>query len=65
VGQDGVHHHLGDRVGDHLRDRIRDHLGLEVLDPVDTEIGRRWIWLVTVLIVVLGVLIFLVGWAPR
>jgi hypothetical protein len=38
---------------------------MEVLDPVDTEIGRRWIWLVTVLIVVLGVLIFLVGWAPR
>ena len=38
---------------------------MEILDPVDTEIGRRWIWLVTALIVVLGLLIFLVGYAPR
>jgi hypothetical protein len=35
------------------------------LDPVDTEIGRRWIWLVTAMIVVLGVLIALIGYTPR
>jgi hypothetical protein len=35
------------------------------LNPVDTEIGRRWIWLVTAMIVVLGVLIALIGYTPR
>ncbi len=44
-------------------DRTRDEMA--VLDPVETEIGRRWVWLVTVLIVVLGVLIALVGYTPR
>ncbi len=32
---------------------------LHHLDPVDTEIGRRWIWLVATLILVLGVVIIL------
>jgi hypothetical protein len=41
------------------RDQMRD------LDPVHTEIGRRWIWLVTALILVLGVLIAVVGYTPR
>ncbi|MEZ5141559.1 MAG: Swt1 family HEPN domain-containing protein [Acidimicrobiales bacterium] len=27
------------------------------VDPVDTEVGRRWIWLVTVLILLLGILV--------
>jgi hypothetical protein len=35
------------------------------LNPVDTDIGRRWIWLVTAMIVVLGVLIALIGYTPR
>jgi hypothetical protein len=38
---------------------------MAALDPVDTEIGRRWIWLVTAMIVVLGVLIALIGYTPR
>lgn len=35
------------------------------MNPVDTEIGRRWIWLVTAMIVVLGALIALIGYTPR
>ena len=44
-------------------ERTRDQMA--ALDPVDTEIGRRWIWLVTAMIVVLGVLIALIGYTPR
>jgi uncharacterized coiled-coil DUF342 family protein len=41
---------------------LRDELGLarrriETLDPVHTEVGRRWIWLVAALVTMLGVLI--------
>jgi hypothetical protein len=43
----------------------RTRLEMAELDPADTEIGRRWIWLVTALVIVLGVLIALVGYAPR
>jgi hypothetical protein len=43
-------------------DTLRDQLGeardrIERIDPVETEAGRRWIWLVTALVVMLGVLI--------
>jgi len=43
-------------------DTLRDQLGeardrVERIDPVETEVGRRWIWLVTALVVMLGVLI--------
>ena len=43
-------------------DLLRDQLGearyrVEHLDPLETEAGRRWIWLVTALIIMLGVLI--------
>jgi hypothetical protein len=37
---------------------------LEAIDPVDTEIGRRWVWIVTVLILVLGVLVVLATELP-
>jgi hypothetical protein len=43
----------------------RTRLEMAELDPVDTEIGRRWIWLVAALIVVLGFLIAFVGYTPR
>jgi hypothetical protein len=43
----------------------RTRAEMEVLDPVQTEIGRRWIWLVTAMIVMLGVLIALIGYLPR
>lgn len=49
-----------------LRDELeRTRRQMAELDPVQTEIGRRWIWLVAALIVVLGVLIALVGYTPR
>ncbi len=32
----------------------RTRAEMDELDPVQTEIGRRWIWLVTALLVVLG-----------
>jgi len=50
---------------DHLRrelERTREEMAR--LDPVQTEIGRRWIWLVAALILVLGVLIAFVGYSP-
>ena len=27
------------------------------IDPVETEVGRRWIWLVTALVLTLGILV--------
>ena len=49
-----------------LRDELeRTRREMAELDPAQTEIGRRWIWLVAALIVVLGVLIALVGYTPR
>jgi len=44
-------------------DRTRTEMA--ELNPADTVIGRRWIWLVTAMIVVLGVLIALIGYTPR
>lgn len=43
----------------------RTRAGIAELNPVHTEIGRRWIWLVTAMILVLGVLIALIGYTPR
>jgi hypothetical protein len=41
-----------------LRDQLSDaRRSMRMIDPVDTEVGRRWIWLVTVLILLLGVLV--------
>jgi hypothetical protein len=38
---------------------------LSDVDPVETEAGRRWIWLVTALVVVMGVVILLASELPR
>ncbi len=41
-----------------LRDQLDDaRERIEKVNPVETELGRRWIWLVTALVLVLGVLI--------
>jgi hypothetical protein len=41
-----------------LRDQLDDaRQRIEKIDPVDTEAGRRWIWLVTALVLMLGILI--------
>jgi Swt1-like HEPN len=46
------------RESDLLRDQLDDaRLRIDKIDPVDTEAGRRWIWLVTGLVLTLGVLI--------
>ena len=51
---------------DVLRDELeRTRREMAQLDPVQTEIGRRWVWLVAALIVVLGVLIAFIGYSPR
>ena len=36
-----------------------------MIDPVETEAGRRWIWLVTVLILMLGVLVVVAYYLGR
>jgi hypothetical protein len=49
--------------GEQLRAELeRTRAALEVIDPVQTEIGRRWMWLVAAFILLLGVLIVLVGY---
>lgn len=46
------------RESDLLRDQLADaRNSIHKIDPVETEVGRRWIWLVTALVLVLGVLI--------
>ncbi len=46
------------RESDLLRDQLVDaRNSIHKIDPVETEVGRRWIWLVTALVLVLGVLI--------
>jgi small-conductance mechanosensitive channel len=34
------------------------------VDPAQTEIGRRWIWLITALVIVMGVLVILASELP-
>ena len=38
---------------------------LATVDPVDTVVGRRWLWLVTALVLVLGILIVVAAYLPR
>jgi hypothetical protein len=46
------------RESDLLRDQLADARdAIHKIDPVETEVGRRWIWLVTALVLVLGILI--------
>jgi hypothetical protein len=46
------------RESDLLRDQLADaRESVHRIDPVENEAGRRWIWLVTALVLVLGILI--------
>jgi hypothetical protein len=38
---------------------------MDAIDPLETEVGRRWLWLVTALVLVLGLLVGLVAYVPR
>ncbi len=59
----------GDRLhaeAEHLREELaRTRAEIAEVDPLRTEIGRRWLWLVAVLVLVLGLLIGLVGFIPH
>jgi hypothetical protein len=49
--------------GEQLRAELeRTRAELEDVDPSQTEIGRRWLWLVAAMILLLGVLLVLVGY---
>jgi hypothetical protein len=49
--------------GEQLRAELeRTRAELEAVDPSRTEIGRRWLWLVAAMILLLGVLLVLVGY---
>lgn len=49
-----------------LRDQLVDaRKSIRHIDPVDTEVGRRWIWLVSVLILLLGVLVVVAYYLGR
>lgn len=46
------------RESDLLRDQLSSaRRAIEFVDPVETAAGRRWIWLVTALVMMLGILI--------
>jgi hypothetical protein len=49
--------------GEQLRAELeRTRAELQDVDPTQTEIGRRWLWLVAAMILLLGVLLVLVGY---
>jgi len=37
---------------------------LASIDPVQTEVGRRWVWLMTGLVLVMGIIVVLVAYLP-
>lgn len=52
--------------GEQLRAELdRTRAELEVVDPAQTEAGRRWMWLVAALILILGMIIALIGFELR
>jgi hypothetical protein len=49
-----------------LRDQLSDaRRSIRLIDPVETEAGRRWIWLTSVLILLLGVLVVVAYYLGR
>lgn len=49
-----------------LRNQLKEaRQSIARVNPVDTDIGRRWIWLVSVLILMLGLLVVVAYYAPR
>ena len=35
------------------------------IDPIDTEVGKRWLWLISALVMVLGILVVVAAYIPR
>jgi len=49
-----------------LNDQLQQtRLNLATVDPVNTVVGRRWLWLVTALVLVLGILVVVAAYLPR
>ncbi len=49
-----------------LRDQLTQaRRSIAEIDPMETDIGRRWIWLVTVLILLLGTLVVVAYYLPK
>lgn len=49
-----------------LREQLSDaRQSIALVDPVETEAGRRWIWLVSALVVVLGLLVIVAYYVGR
>jgi prefoldin subunit 5 len=38
---------------------------LAAIDPIDTEVGKRWLWLISALVMVLGILVVVAAYIPR
>jgi chromosome segregation ATPase len=48
-----------------LNDQLNEaRTSLATIDPVDTEVGRRWLWLVTALVLMLGLLMVIAANLP-
>jgi hypothetical protein len=38
---------------------------MATVDPINTDVGRRWLWLITALVMVLGILVVVAAYIPR
>lgn len=48
-----------------LREQLAEtRRAISTLDPIETEIGRRWVWLVASLVVTLGILVVIAAYLP-
>ena len=54
--------HQSSSLNDQLTEARRT---LAHIDPIDTEVGKRWLWLISALVMVLGILVVVAAYIPR
>ena len=54
--------HQSSALNDQLSEARRT---LAHIDPIDTEVGKRWLWLISALVMVLGILVVVAAYIPR
>jgi hypothetical protein len=58
----GALQHQSSALNDQLSEARRT---LAHIDPIDTEVGKRWLWLISALVMVLGILVVVAAYIPR
>jgi prefoldin subunit 5 len=54
--------HQSTTLNDQLSEARRT---LATIDPIDTAVGKRWLWLISALVMVLGILVVVAAYIPR